>query len=95
MCEHLIKLDNELKERGINETFRGKAWSKNTREWVYYDCVLILDKIKTRHNFPDFIKVHVNEDNKSGMESGFCCELCQDGVMGLHPHFGKGKPQFT
>jgi len=91
MCEHLTALDNELKEKGIKETFRGQPWSNNTREWVYYDCVLVLDKIRKRHNFSEFIGTHVNDDNKSGMESGFYCERCKDGVMGIHPTFGEGK----
>ena len=91
MCEHLIKLDLELKERGIKETFRGQPWSDNTREWVYYDCVLDLDKIKQRYNFSDFVTIHINDDQRSGMEAGFYCELCKDGVIGVHPHFGQEK----
>lgn len=91
MCEHLIGLDNELKARGIKETFRGQAWTENVREWVYYDCVLRVEQIKERYGFPDFVRSHVNDDSKSGKESGFYCVLCKDGVMGLHPDFGEGK----
>jgi hypothetical protein len=91
MCEHLEALDNELKEKGFKETFRGRAWGNDTREWVYYDCVLVLEDIKRRYKFPPFVTIHVNDDVKSGMESGFYCEQCTDGVMGHHPHFGKGK----
>lgn len=90
MCEHLAGLDIELKKQGIKETFRGEAWS-NAREWVYYDCVLNLEKIRLRYNFPDFVEDHVNDDNKSGMEAGFYCNRCKDGVMGHHTNFGKGK----
>lgn len=95
MCEHLLPLDNELKERRIKETFRGQPWSNNTREWVYFDCVLMVDEIKKRYNFPDFVSVHVNDDNKSGMEKGFYCELCMDGVMGHHPLLSQGKIQVS
>jgi hypothetical protein len=91
MCEHLLVLDAELKAKGIKETFRGEPWSKNTREWVYYDCVFSLDKIKNRLNFPDCVVIHVNDDIKSGKEAGFYCELCKDGVIGIHPEFGQGK----
>ncbi len=91
MCEHLATLDTELKEKKIKETFRGQAWSDNAREWVYYDCILNLEKIRRRYNFPDFVKNHVNNDNKSGMEAGFYCDLCKDAIMGLHPNFGQGK----
>ena len=91
MCEHLIGLETELKEKGIKETFRGKAWSENCHEWVYYDCVLNLEKIMKKYNFPDFVKIHVNADNKSGMESGLYCEVCKDAIIGLHPNFVKTK----
>ncbi len=91
MCEHLTNLDNELKAKGIRETFRGQAWGENCREWVYYDCVLSLEKIKRRYDFSDFVMVHINDDNKSGMEAGFYCDKCKDAVMGLHPLLGQGK----
>lgn len=91
MCEHLINLDIELKSKGVKETYRGQAWSDNCREWVYYDCLLDLEKIRTRFNFPEFIEIHFNDDPKSGMEAGFVCNLCKDAVMGHHSRFGKGK----
>lgn len=91
MCEHLYTLDHELKTKGIKETYRGQAWSKNCREWVYYDCILDLDKLQTRYDFPDLINRHVNDDMKSGTESGFVCSLCNDAVMGLHPDHSQGK----
>lgn len=91
MCEHLVKLDNELKEKGITETYRGQTWSRNCREWAYYDCVLDLEKIQQRYHFPDFVKVHINDDGKSGMEAGFYCDECKDAIMGAHPSLGQGK----
>jgi hypothetical protein len=95
MCEHLIELDRELKSKGIKETFRGQPWSDNTREWVYYDCVLNLSKVRARYDFPDFISAHINDDNRSGTEAGFYCERCKDGVMGLHPSYAQGKTEVT
>ena len=91
MCEHLMELDKELKEKGIKETFRGQPWSDNCREWVYYDCVLNLEKLRERFKFPVFIEAHVNDDSRSGLEAGFVCELCKDGVIGIHPNVGSGK----
>ena len=91
MCEHLKKLDSDLQAKGIKETFRGEAWSNNAREWVYYDCVLNLVSLRREYDFPDFITDHVNDDQRSGTESGFYCELCQDAVMGHHPKFASGK----
>ena len=91
MCEHLIDLDSYLKAKGIKETFRGQAWTDNCREWVYYDCLLDRESLRKRFDLPAFVIDHTNDDNKSGMEAGFVCELCKDGVMGAHPYFGKGK----
>jgi hypothetical protein len=91
MCEHLIELERELKTKRIKETFRGLPWSDNCREWVYYDCVLNLERVRSRFKFPDFVVDHVNADMKSGMEAGFVCEQCKDGVIGVHPQFGQGK----
>lgn len=91
MCEHLSELDNELKAQGIEETYRGQPWSHNCREWVYYDCVFDLEKVRSRFELPSFVETHVNNDNKSGMEAGFVCDLCKDGVIGVHPQFGEGK----
>ncbi|SDP96250.1 hypothetical protein SAMN05428975_4192 [Mucilaginibacter sp. OK268] len=95
MCEHLIELERFIKANGIQETFRGKAWSDSCREWVYFDCLLDLTSLRNRFQFPAFILTHINDDNKSGMEAGFVCDLCKDAIMGLHPHFAKGKVIIT
>jgi len=66
MCEHLQTLEQEIKAKGIKETSRGQAWTDNCREWVYFDCYLDTEKIKSRLSLPEFIVRHVNEDPKSG-----------------------------
>ena len=91
MCEHLQNLDNDLKSLGIKETFRGQAWSDNCREWVYYDCVLNIDKLRVRYNFPQFVSIHINDDQRSGTEAGFVCDQCHDAIMGHNPRFVQGK----
>jgi len=91
MCEHLSVLDTELKRRGIRETFRGQAWSDNCREWVYYDCFLDTDAIRTRLNLPECISVHTNDDMRSGLEAGFVCNQCNDAIMGAHRSVAAGK----
>lgn len=91
MCEHLIILDKELRSIGVKETFRGQPWSKNCREWVYYDCAFDFEKIRARLNLPDFVVTHSNDDPRSGLEAGFVCSQCNDGVIGAHPSVAKGK----
>lgn len=82
VCEHLIKLEKELLDAGITETYRGQAWSDNCREWVYFDTVLNTDSLAKRLNLPSCVRIHENLDQKSGTERGFVCEICNDGIMG-------------
>jgi hypothetical protein len=82
MCEHLQALEKELISCGITETFRGQAWSRNCREWVYFMCHLDLVSIRSRLSLPACVVDHVNDDPKSGTEQGFCCEEHFDGIIG-------------
>jgi hypothetical protein len=83
VCEHLAPLEEELIKANIKETYRGKAWTKNCREWVYFDCVLDTAALAARFNFPPCVRVHENLDQKSGVERGVACEEGNDGIMGL------------
>lgn len=82
VCEHLSELDRELAESGAKETFRGQAWSANCREWVYYDRILDIETIRERYRFPAIVRIHENTDERSGLERGFVCTVCNDGIMG-------------
>lgn len=84
VCEHLVQLERELLEAGIKVTYRGQAWSKNCREFVYFDCILDRNKIRERLCFPDCVKDHEHVGTHSGSESGFYCAQCKDGIMGYH-----------
>jgi len=83
VCEHLAPLEDELNRANIKETYRGKAWTKNCREWAYFDVVLDTSALAARLSFPPCVKIHENLDQKSGLERGFECEECNDGIMGL------------
>lgn len=91
VCEHLILLDNELSVLGIKETFRGQAWSKNCREWVYYDCYLDRDSLRKRMSFDPCIKNHDHLGTHDGQEAGFFCKIHHDGIMGVHEAHKKDK----
>jgi hypothetical protein len=83
VCRHLAPLENELIKANVQETYRGQAWTKNCREWVYFNCVLDTAALAARFQFPPCVKVHENLDPKSGTERGFVCTECHDGIMGL------------
>jgi hypothetical protein len=83
--EHLKPLEQAIATAGFEETFRGASWSKNCREWVYFDCVLPGDIIRKAFGFADCVKDHVHRGTQDGQESGFVCEIHNDGIMGHHP----------
>ena len=87
MCEHLQPLEDYLKKKHITETFRGHAWSEHCREWIYFDCFLETERLKTKLGLPTFVVTHENTDLKSGMELGLVCNECNDAIMGLHPNY--------
>lgn len=85
VCEHLSALERELRQRGIAETFRGAAWSRNCREWVYFACRLDLAALRARFSFAPCVTDHVHRGTHDGMEAGFVCNQCWDAIMGAHP----------
>lgn len=91
VCEHLLPLEQYILSTGAKETFRGKAWSKNSRTWVYFDVILNVDSLRKRFGLGDCIKVHEHIGTHDGTEFGLVCELHKDGVMGAHPNFPSGE----
>jgi hypothetical protein len=83
VCGHLRELDNYIKSKNVKELFRGKAWSENCNEWVYYDCILNIEKLRRKFSFADCVKTHEYYDMKTANESGFYCNTCKDGIMGF------------
>lgn len=83
VCSHLSELEATLKDSGASETFRGQAWSRNCREWVYFNVVLDTKALQQRFTLGPTVRVHENLDPKSGQERGFECISCQDAVVGL------------
>lgn len=85
MCPCLKPLDEALKATGVRETFRGQAWSKNCREWVYYPMVLKRAEVRESYHFPETVTDHEHLGTHEGAEAGFICTLHQDAIMGEHP----------
>jgi hypothetical protein len=95
VCEHLRALEQELLDRGIKETYRGQTWSKNCREWAYFDCLLDLARLRARFAFAPSVIDHVHRGTHDGAEQGFVCNACWDAVVGLHPEHAKGRKPFV
>lgn len=87
ICDHLRSIEDHIKSKGFQETFRGKAWSGNCRTWVYFEVVLDCEALIKRFGFLECVKVHEHIGTHSGTEMGLVCEIHQDGIMGLHPKF--------
>lgn len=77
--------------RGVRETFRGAAWSRHCREWVYFDCFLDLPALRARFAFPACVADHAHRGTHDGQEAGLVCETCCDAVMGVHPADAAGR----
>ena len=84
ICEHLKPLEQAIHARGIKETFRGKPWSMNCREWVYFDCYLDLAAIRQQFPLAQSIQDHVHRGTHDGEERGLVCMTCQDAIVGAY-----------
>jgi len=95
VCEHLRQLEEEIITSGIAETYRGEAWSRACREWVYFDCYLDRASIRERIAFADCVVDHDHLGTHDGQESGFYCNVCKDGIMGVHEVSREGRRVFS
>ena len=81
-CEHLRPLEQAILATDIRETFRGKAWSRNCREWVYFDCFIDTAAVRRALDLPACVTEHSHRGTHDGQERGFVCENCHDAIMG-------------
>jgi hypothetical protein len=84
-CEHLRQLEAEIIAAGLPETFRGRAWSENCHEWVYFDCYFDRKSIRKRMALAECVHDHEHRGTHDGQEAGFVCAQCHDAIIGLHP----------
>lgn len=83
-CEHLRPLEQAMLTAGIRETFRGQAWSKNCREWVYFDCFIDTASVRQKFNLPTCVSEHAHRGTHDGQERGLVCSTCWDAIMGAY-----------
>jgi hypothetical protein len=65
-------------------TYVGQAWSSLESNWVYFDCVLDIEKLKKMFDPNNQITYHENSDPKSGLEKGIIDRLTDEGIMGKY-----------
>ena len=82
VCEHLRAIEEELLRQGRTVLFRGAAWSRNCREWVYFDCFIDTASVSKNFALPACVREHAHRGTHDGQERGFECTLCHDGIMG-------------
>jgi len=90
ICEHLSALEREVLARGVKETYRGQTWSRNCREWVYFECCFDLAALRARLDFQPCVVDHVHRGTHDGCEAGFVCTQCWDAIVGAHPDDAAG-----
>ena len=83
-CEHLRPLEQAMLSGGMRETYRGQAWSKNCREWVYFDCFIDTASIRQKFNLAICVSEHAHRGTHDGQERGFVCSTCWDAIMGAY-----------
>ncbi len=82
LSPELKRVANKLIKDKVPITFYGKAWSANKSNWIYFDKILDLNKIRSEFNLGSDIIEHKNLDPKSGLESGFIDVKTEEGLMG-------------
>ena len=67
---------------GMRETYRGQVWSKNCREWVYFDCFIDTAAVRQKFKLAACVTEHAHRGTHDGQERGFVCSACWDAIMG-------------
>ena len=84
LCEHLHPLEEAMIASGLRETYRGQAWSRNCREWVYFDCYIDLEGVRNGFALDACVHDHEHRGTHDGQERGLVCTQCHDGIMGRY-----------
>ena len=94
VCGHLAEVEQALLASDIPETFRGRPWSSNCREWVYFSCWLDRPAIRSRFKLADCVLDHDHRGTHDGQEAGLVCSICHDALIGAHMEFRRDLPRF-
>lgn len=80
--DSLRNIAKSLTNKGIEITYFGRAWTGQHADWIYFDTVLDVEKLKNLYQLDAHILIHENLDPKSGTEKGFIDEQTGEGLMG-------------
>ncbi len=89
VCEHLAIIEQALLNANVAVNFQGQAWSKQCRQWVYFDCILDIPRLRNDFELAPCVDDHEHFGTHDGQELGIVCKTCLDGIIGIHP---KSKP---
>ena len=70
-CKHLIDLEQALINQGFKETSRGKVWSLNVREWVYFRVCFDMLVVRNQYRLDPCVVDHMHLGTHDGQEAGF------------------------
>lgn len=91
VCACLAPVEAYVRSLGVHVVDVSSPWSKNCRNWVSFDDV-VLDgpALIKRFALPATIVVHTHRGTHDGAEQGLVCELHHDALIGAHPDLAKG-----
>ena len=78
----LRQIAKGLQKSGIEITYFGFTWTKQQANWIYFDTVLNVEKLRNNYQLGAHIVIHENLDPKSGTGKGFIDEQTCEGLMG-------------
>ena len=78
----LQEILNHLVDEGYKVTFEGQAWSNASARWIYFNTRLNTASLIARFDSKKELKIHQNDDLKSGREKGLIDEATGEGIMG-------------
>lgn len=78
----LRQIAKGLQKSGIEISYFGRAWTEQHADWIYFDTMLDIEKLRNKYQLGSHIIIHENLDPKSGTEKGFIDEQTGEGLMG-------------
>jgi hypothetical protein len=59
------------KIKGIDITYFGRAWTKQLADWIYFDTVLDIEKLRNKYNTNSHVSKHKKRESSILVEMDF------------------------